>query len=165
MSTGAPEASGAPVGANTGATNVSELLEWIERFETARDQLDEKIREAHAATKACRQAKDELDARRLEILKEMADTVTERAADFVDTALDHLTPELKNYMDRTGRRIMSQFQQLEDAIFYGSTGIDVRKRAKELIDQSQGADPSLPNIQRGNRITDSKGNLRKNRRK
>ena len=111
-------------------SGLDELERTIARFEQARDDLDTKIREAHAATKDARAALRDLAA--------LIDrTLPERAGREIDQAL---APKVKEALDTvldgmrgTEERINRRFDTIADILLGESR--DQRRAGKPTIEE------------------------------
>ena len=89
----------------------SRLLEEIERFERARDELREAVRDAHAATKDLRQLKREIS----ELLEKTAKgLVDDRVGELVRSELDRVGPMLKEFSSGLYARVSTELDKLID---------------------------------------------------
>ena len=91
------------------ADGIDELNRTIARFEHARDELDAKIREAHAATKDARQAQRALAALIEESIPEKAHAVMDKV---VSAELKKLLDQVVDGMHTTEARITKRFDTI-----------------------------------------------------
>lgn len=129
---------------------MSELIEWIERFERAKEELAEIVREANSSVKASKAALAEVQEARDAIVRDITHGVEQRTAALVDTYLAALGPELRDHMDRSVARVHHEFKKLELAVFAGSAQGDIRTQIMKIVDD----DPEPPRRKpSGKRVT------------
>ena len=101
----------------------SPLLENIERFEKARDELRELVREAHAAAKDLRAAAREAAKERADLQAVIEtgahDAIEEKLADAVAEGLEELGKAMSDQMRKSVEKILAEFEQLKNRIFTG----------------------------------------------
>lgn len=134
---------------------MSELLEWIDRFETARDELQDVIRDAHSATKAMKAATAEMEDKRLEVSRQMGEAVSKELTLYVNKCINSMQPELQDYMTQASNRIISEFRKLEQSLFVVN-GVDIRDHI-DVLRHSAG----LPVAAKPTKPTRGKGNNRR----
>lgn len=113
---------------------MTELTEWIERFERSRDELDETIREANSSVKAAKKALAEIQAAKDEMAQDVKALCQKTVNDAISEFLEQLGPEMKGHMDRSVQHIDRNFQRLAEAMFIGKGGPDLREMAASLVD-------------------------------
>lgn len=113
---------------------MSELIEWIERFERAKEELAEIIREANSSTKASKTALAEIQEVRDGIVSDITRNVEERTGALVDAYLDALGPELRSHMDHSVARVHHEFKKLEMAVFAGAANGDIRSQVMKILE-------------------------------
>jgi chromosome segregation ATPase len=107
-------------------TGVDGLVAAIDRFEQARDELRETVREAHSSTKALRQV--ERDVR--QALAELDDRIEAVVQDRIQAAIDAKVAEacelLSAEIDRNVEALRAEFRAVADDLWRDSKGVDLR---------------------------------------
>lgn len=112
------------------ADGLDELNRTIARFEHARDELDAKIREAHAATKDARQAQRDLEALIETTIPEKAHALMDKV---VSAELSKLLDQVVDGMHTTEARITKRFDTIA-GILMGEDKSQ-RRKGKPTIEQ------------------------------
>ena len=110
----------------------AELHAWIERFETARDELRDITREAHSSIKALKAGLTELEGARDQLLHDVTHLVEHGIETHVNARLEAFVPELKDHMSASVHSVNTEIEKIRKAIFIGLDGIDLRALADDL---------------------------------
>lgn len=104
----------------------SELLATIERYERAKAELDDTIRDAHTTIKTLRRVAAECDQRAVAVQDALKDTTHDIVSGYIDRYLKAIGPMIRSEMKLCMESIRRDFRRIERALFIDDNGCDLR---------------------------------------